>query len=140
MKNQPATDCGKAVSLYQMVNKLQYSLLSTASSKKSFIVNDIDRTVALPVEENALAHVIGNLLSNAVNSTSDCCIRIETSSKDNQLQIRIRNNSAFVYSSYVHIPANFLDAAQKIGGNIGLESEPNSALTLVLSVAIPAAA
>ncbi len=126
-------------SLYQLVNKLQHSLLSQAASKKSFIINNIDKSVAVFAEENTLAYVIGNLLSNAVYSTSDCCIRVETVFKADQLQIRIRNNSAFVYSSYIHIAGNFVAAAKQIGGDIGLETEGNNAITLVFSLAKQAA-
>jgi len=147
MKNQsyqsltPAVPsiAGNATSLYQLVNKLQLSLLSQASVKKSFIINGIDKSVAVFAEENTLAYVIGSLLSNAVQSTSNCCIRVETVSIADQLQIRIRNNSAFVYSSHMHIPGNFVDAANKIGGNIGLETEGDNVITLVFSLAKKAA-
>jgi len=147
MKNQsqqiPAAEvasiCGNETFLYQLVNKLQVSLLSKAANKKSFIINAIDKSVAVFAEENTLAYVIGNLLSNAVHSTSDCCIRVETVSMGDQLQIRIRNNSAYVYSSYMHIPGDFVTAANKIGGNIGLETEGDNVVTLVFSMAKKAA-
>jgi hypothetical protein len=143
MKNQSqqsltpvvTSTCGNTTSLYQLVNKLQVSLLSQAANKKSFIINDIDKSLGVFAEEHALAYVIGSLLSNAVHSTSDSCIRIETATLGDRLQIRIRNNSAFVHSSYIHMPGNFVDAAKKIGGNIGLETDENSAITLVFSLA-----
>jgi len=142
MKNQspqiaplaPVSVSGNVVSLYQLVNKLQISLLPQATGKNSFIINNVDKAVSVNAEENALSFVIGSLLSNAVFSSSDCCIRVETASAGNRLQIRIRNNSAVVYSSYTHVPGNFVDAARQLGTNIGLEKEGTKAITLVLSL------
>ena len=125
--------------LYELVKKLQISLLPQATSKKSFIVNDVAKSVALPAEENTLAYIIGNLLSNAIYRTSDCCIRVETECIAGQYQIRIRNSGAFAYSSYMHSLVHFVDVARKSGGDIGLETEENSGVTVVFSLAKNAA-
>ncbi|MEP6748035.1 MAG: sensor histidine kinase [Bacteroidota bacterium] len=147
MKNQshqtPASTVISASSntttLHQLVNKLQLSLLSQTTAKKSFIINNVDKSVSVLADENALAYVIGSLISNAVYSTSNSCIRIETVCVADRLQIRIRNNSSLVYSSHIHIPGNFVEAAEKIGGDIGIETEGKRAITLVFSLAKKAA-
>ena len=128
-----------ATPLYDLVKKLQISLLPQATNKNSFIVNDIDKSVTVSAEENSLAYIIGNLLSNAIYRTSDCCIRVETECIAGQHQIRIRNNGAFAYSSYMHSLVHFVDVARKLGGNIGLETEENSGVTIVYSLARQAA-
>ena len=128
-----------ATSLYELVKKLQRSLLPQATSKKSFIVNDVAKSGILPAEENTLAYIIGNLLSNAIHRTSDCCIRVETEYIGGQYLVRIRNNGAFAYSSYMHSLVHFVDVARKSGGNIGLETEENSGVTVVFSLAKHAA-
>ena len=128
-----------ATSLYELVKKLQISLLPQAAGKKSFIVNDVAKSVILPAEENTLAYIIGNLLSNAIYRTSDCCIRVETEFIAGQHQVRIRNNGAFAYSSYMHSLVHFVDVARKSGGNIGLETEENSGVTVVFSLSKNAA-
>jgi len=110
-----------------------------ATCKKSFIINDVDRSVTIAAEENSLAYIIGNLLSNAIYRTSGCCIRVETECIAGQHQIRIRNNGAFAYSSYMHSLVHFVDIARKLGGNIGLETEENSGITIVFSLARQAA-
>ena len=122
-----------ATSLYQLVSKLQLSLLPQATGKKSFIINNVDKALSLHAEENALSFVIGSLLSNAVFSSSDCCIWVDTAATGNQLQIRIRNNGGTAYSNYCQVPGNFVDAARQLGGNIGFENESNQVTTLVLS-------
>ncbi|HTE11754.1 MAG TPA: hypothetical protein VK645_12295 [Chitinophagaceae bacterium] len=143
MKNQSqqtvpqraVSSCGPSTSLYELVQKLQISLLPQATGKKSFIVNDIDKNVTVVAEENSLAYIIGNLLSNAIYRTSNCCIRVETEFIAGQHQIRIRNNGAFAYSSYMHSLVHFVDVARKSGGNIGLETEENNGVTVVFSLA-----
>ena len=124
-----------STSVYELVKKLQLSLLPQATSKRSFIVNDVAKSVMLPAEENTLAYIIGNLLSNAIYRTSDCCIRVETEFIAGQHLVRIRNNGAFAYSSYMHSLVHFVDVARKSGGNIGLETEENCGITVVFSLA-----
>ncbi|MEO6314445.1 MAG: sensor histidine kinase [Chitinophagaceae bacterium] len=128
-----------STSLRNLVSKLQLSLLQKATGKNSFIVNDIDKAVVVVADEDSLAYIIGNLLSNAVYRTSDCCIRVETEWIAGQHHIRIRNNGAFAYSSYMQSLVHFVDVARKLGGNIGLETEENSGVTIVFSLAKNAA-
>jgi len=125
--------------LHDLVKRIQLSLLPQAAAKNSFIVNDISRTVSVVGEENSLAYIIGNLLSNAIYRTSDSCIRVETEFFGGQHHIRIRNNAAFAYSSYMHSLVHLVDVARKLGGNLGLETEENSGVTIVLSLASNAA-
>jgi signal transduction histidine kinase len=135
MKNLPQhIPAQSTVSLYELVKKLQFSLLPQATAKKSFIVNDIDKAVVVPAEENTLAYIVGNLLSNAVYRTSGCCIRVETECIAGLQQIRIRNNGAFAFSSYMNSLVHFVEVARKSGGNIGLETEENSGVTVVFSL------
>ena len=123
------------VSLYELVKKLQGSLLPQTNSRKSFIVNDIDKSLLVPAEENTLAYIVGNLLSHAVYRTSCCCIWIETVCVAGQHHIRIRNNGAFAFSSYKNSLVHFVDVARKLGGHIGLEKGEKAGVTVVLSMA-----
>jgi signal transduction histidine kinase len=124
-----------STSLYELVKKLQTSLLPQATAKRSFIVNEVNKALMVPAEENALAYIVGNLLSNAVYRTSGCCIRVETTCIAGQHQIRIRNNGAFTFSSYMNSLVHFIDVARRLGGNIALETEENSGITVVFSLA-----
>ncbi len=142
MKNlspQTAPPAKTVTVLHDLVKKLQISLMPQATGKKSFIVNDVCRSVTVSAEENSLAYIIGNLLSNAIYRTAGCCIRIETEYIAGQHLIRIRNNGAFAYSSYMHSLVHFVEVARKLGGNIGLETEENSGVTIVFSLARQAA-
>ena len=123
------------VSLYDLVKKLQSGLLSQATAKNSFIVNDIDKSVFVTADEKTLSYIIGNLLANAVYRTSACCIRVETECIAGQHQVRIRNNGAFAFSSYMNSLVHFVEVARRSGGNIGLETEDNHGITVVFSLA-----
>jgi signal transduction histidine kinase len=123
------------VSLYGLVKKLQSNLLAQATAKHSFIVNDIDKAVFVAADEKTLAYIIGNLLGNAVYRTPGCCIRVETECIAGQHQVRIRNNGAFAFSSYMNSLVHFVEVARKYGGNIRLETEDNHGITVVFSLA-----
>ena len=86
------------VSLFGLVNRLQASLLPEAVGKKSLIINDVDKSLSLRTDEQMLAYVVGGMLSNAICSNSDSCIRIETTRTANGLQLYIRSNGAIVYT------------------------------------------
>lgn len=135
MKNLSEQTAGThPISIYQLVNKLQANLLPQAVQKKSFIINDVDRNISITADENILAYIVSSLVSNAIFSTSDCCIRIETIYAENGIQLKVRNNGTFVYSSMMCSLGNIVDAAHKLGGSIGVQSEENNRLTIVFSM------
>ena len=141
MKNHFQQDCypsapsfsTPSISLYSMVSRLQAGLLPQAADKKSLIINDVDKSLALRTDENILAYVVGSILSNAVFSTSSSCIRVETMWDENSVRLRVRNNGSFTYHSGMYSLGNILYAARQIGGDIGLQSEAGGGLTVVFT-------
>jgi hypothetical protein len=129
-----------SVSIFQLVSRLQANLLPQAIQKKSFIINDVDRTISVTADENILAFIVSSLVSNAIFSTSNCCIRVETVNTDDGMQLKVRNNGAFMYSTHMYSLGNIVDAAHKLGGSIGLQSEGSNGLTVVFSIATSKAA
>lgn len=123
------------VSLHNLIKKLQTKLLTQATAKNSFIVNDIDKAAFVVADEKTLSYILGNLLGNAVYRTSGCCIRVETECIAGQHRVRIRNNGAFAFSSYMNSLVHFVEIARRSGGNIGLETEDNHGITVVFSLA-----
>jgi C4-dicarboxylate-specific signal transduction histidine kinase len=117
-----------------MVSRLQSALLPQAVDKKSLIINDVDKTLLLDADENTLAYVVGSLLSNAVYSTSNSCIRVETALDEKGLRLCVRNNGPFTYNSHMFSLGNIIGAARRIGGDIGLQSEANGGMTVVFSM------
>ncbi|HMH31585.1 MAG TPA: hypothetical protein VK543_01070, partial [Puia sp.] len=47
-------------SLHQLVGRLQTGLLQEAGSKKSIIINDVDKSIPVTTDEGTLAYIIGS--------------------------------------------------------------------------------
>jgi len=124
----------KPKSLYAIVKKLQTGLLSLSIQKKTIIINDADKSLSVFADENILAFVIGSLMSNAVYSTCNCCIRVEASIMQSKILIRITNNGMFVYSSLMNSLHSITQAAQKLNGRICLQSEEPGSMTAIFSM------
>jgi hypothetical protein len=127
-------------SLHRIVSDLQIGLLPLSTERKTIIINDADKEMATPADEHILAFVIGSLLSNAVHGTANCCIRVETLVRQDQLQIRLSNNGMFRYSQQMFSMRQISAAAQKLQGNICLESEEPGETTVLFSLPIKKAA
>ena len=123
-----------SVSLYSIVSRLQAGLLPQAVGKKSLIINDVNKDLALRADENILAFVVGSILSNAVFSTSSSCIRVETVWSESAVTLRVRNNGMFSYHSGMYSLGNILHAARRIGGDIGLQTEDGGRLTVIFTL------
>jgi K+-sensing histidine kinase KdpD len=124
----------KPRSLYEIVKKLQTGLLPLSIQKKTIIINEADKDLTVFADENILAFVIGSLMSNAVYSTCNCCIRVEASIMQNKIFIRISNNGMFVYSSLMNSLHSITQAAQKLNGHICIQSEEPGAMTAIFSM------
>jgi K+-sensing histidine kinase KdpD len=124
----------KSKSLYEIVKKLQTGLLPLAIQKKTIIINDADKSLNVFADENILAFVIGSLMSNAVYSTCNCCIKVEASVKQSKIFISISNNGMFVYSSLMSSLHSIAQAAQKLNGHICVQSEEPGAMIAIFSM------
>ena len=123
------------VPLHDLVNQLMTGLLPLVVGKKSFIINDVDRAFLLQTDENVLAFVVGNLLSGAVNSTENVCIRVEAIAADDCMQILVRNNASHFYSTVANGFSHVVQAARQLGGNISIYNQQNHGTTVIFSIA-----
>jgi signal transduction histidine kinase len=123
------------ISLNRLVNQLMTGLIPLAVNKKSFIINDVDQSMELEADIDVLAYVVGNLITNAVNSTQNSCIRVEAIVEGASVQIRVRNNSTHFYSSTSGGFTHLVSAARQIGGDISIHNWKNEGTTLVFSIA-----
>lgn len=122
-------------SLNRLVNQLMTGLIPLAVDKKSFIINDVAPTMQLEADIEVMAYVVGNLITNAVNSSQNSCIRVEAVMEGSSVQIRVRNNSSHFYSSTSGGFTHLMAAARKMGGDISIHNWKNEGTTLVFSVA-----
>lgn len=119
--------------LNSLVSKLVSGLLPEAVAKRSFIVNEVDASVFIDADQQKLSYIIGGMVGNAVYSTSECCIRVETIFNQGALHLKVSNDGVFIYSSRMHSLGHIVDAAREMGGNISLYSEKNRGITVMLS-------
>jgi len=119
-----------STSLYEMVKKIQLRLLPEATGKKSFVINDVSKSDFVDIEEKKLCLLFGNLLRNAINRTSDCCIRIQTETVNGEHRLCIRNNGNCSYSSYINSLVPLTETARAAGANIGLDAIDNRGITV----------
>src|ERR1700760_3530225 len=117
-----ASDCTTKIPLHRFVDELTAGLLPRAVSRKSIIINQIDRDLQVGSDENLLAFVLWNLLDKAVDSTQNECIHIESLQIEGSTMIRVRNAGVYFYRSCANCFRQVQDAAEKLGGTISIDS------------------
>jgi hypothetical protein len=126
-----ATDLYTPILLHRFVDELMAGLLPRAVSRKTIIINQIDRDLELGADENLLAFVLWNLLDRAVNSTQNECIHIESARNGGSTVIRLRNAGVYFYRT---LSSNFRQvqhAAEKLGGTITVDYTEETCCTTV---------
>jgi signal transduction histidine kinase len=124
-----------SVPLNRLVNQLMTGLIPLAVNKKSFIINDVDQAISVHADVDVLAFVVGNLITNAINSGDNSCIRVEATVAEHVVQIRVRNNCAHFYSTNTGGFSRLATAARQMGGNISIHNQKNEGTTVVFSMA-----
>jgi len=135
-----ASDLCTTISLHRFVDELVTGLLPRAVSRKTLIINQIDRDLEVGSDENLLAFILWNVLDKAVESTQNECIRIESICKGEKTMIRVRNAGVYFYRSCANCFRQVQDAAEKLGGTISIDSlDMGTTIALTLSKDLRAA-
>ena len=130
-----ATDLYTPILLHRFVDELMTGLLPRAVSRKTIIINQIDRELELGADENLLAFVLWNLLDRAVNSTQNECIHIESARNDGNTMIRVRNAGIYFYRTLSNNFRQVQHAAEKLGGIISIDyTEETCCTTIALTL------
>jgi hypothetical protein len=122
------------ISLHHFVDELTLGLLPLAVSRKTIIINQIDRNLQLGSDENMLAYVLWNLLDRAISSTQNECIHIESVIEGDTTLIRVRNAGVYFYRTISHGFRQVQHAAEKLGGSISIDYSGNTNTTIALSI------
>lgn len=117
-----ATELVTTIPLHRFVDELTAGLLPRAVSRKSIIINQIDRDLQVGSDENLLAFVLWNLLDKVVDSTQNECIHVESVCLGDSTMIRVRNAGVYFYRSCANCFRQMQDAAEKLGGSISIDS------------------
>jgi hypothetical protein len=126
-----ATDLNTTISLHRFVDELVTGLLPRAVSRKTIIINQIDRDIEVGSDENLLAFVLWNLLDRAVDCTRNECIHVESVQIDENIMIRVRNAGVYFYRSCANCIRQVQHAAEKIGGTISIDYNSGDTCTTV---------
>lgn len=122
------------ISLHRFVDELMEGLVPLAVSRRSLIINQIDRNIELGSDENMLAYVLWNLLNRAVSSTQNECIHIESITDGENTMIRVRNTGTYFYRTICQGFRQVQDAAEKLGGTISIEYNGNTSPSISLTL------
>jgi hypothetical protein len=122
------------ISLHHFVDELTLGLLPLAVSRKTLIINQIDRDLRVGSDENMLAYVLWNLLDRAVSSTQNECIHIESVSEGGTTLIRVRNAGVYFYRTISHGFRQVQYAAEKLGGSISIDYNADTTTTIALTL------
>ena len=122
------------ISLHHFVDELTLGLLPTAVSRRTLIINQIDRNLRVGSDENMLAYVLWNLLDRAVNSTQNECIHIESLADGDTTLIRVRNAGIYFYRSISNGFRQVQYAAEKLGGTISIDYNTDTTTTIALTL------
>src|SRR5258708_16310650 len=117
-----ASDLYTTIILHQFGDELTAGLLPRAVSRKTLIINQIDRNLEVGSDENLLAFILWNLLDKAVESTQNECIHVESVCEGESTMIRVRNAGVYFYRSCANCFRQVQDAAEKLGGTISIDS------------------
>jgi hypothetical protein len=129
-----ATDLYTPVLLHRFVDELMAGLLPRAVSRKTIIINQIDRDLEVGTDENLLAFVLWNLLDRAVNSTQNECIHIESVRNGGSTMIRVRNAGVYFYRTLSNNFRQVQYAAEKLGGTISVDYTEDTCTTVALTL------
>src|SRR5258708_29517039 len=116
-----STSTNTCISLHRFVDELTTGLLPLAVSRKTIIVNQIDRALEIGADENMLAYVLWNLLDRAVCSTQNECIHIESVLDAENTTIVVRNAGTYFYRTLSNSFRQVQNAAEKLGGSISID-------------------
>jgi hypothetical protein len=122
------------ISLHRFVDELTEGLVPLAVSRRSIIINQIDRDIEVGSDENMLAYVLWNLLNRVVSSTQNECIHIESVCSRDCTVIRVRNAGVYFYRTVSNGFRQVQYAAEKLGGSISIDYSNHTSPTIELTL------
>jgi hypothetical protein len=129
-----STSQNNCISLHRFVDELTIGLLPMAVSRKTIIVNQIDRELEVGSDENMLAYVLWNLLDRVVSSTQNECIHVESLRSGEDTMIIVRNAGTYFYRTLSNGFRQVQYAAEKLGGSISIDHTENNSTTIALTL------
>lgn len=136
MKTRPVNPENSSVQLRPLIDQLTKAYLPQAVKQSSFIINDVNPAFAFTINEQTLAHVLGNLIGQVVKGTNNGCIRVYAEEQDKFVQIGFKDIMMAHHEPFLlQNLSGLFEALKKLDGNISIDDKvPNGA---IISVTFP---
>lgn len=108
------------ISIKPVIDQLITTVLPTSVSRRNLIVNDIASTVQLPMSEDKLALVVGNIINNIVTMAYDDCLHI-CYLQSGEIVLRLENTNLSRNRSFVVSLEAILVVAERLGINLKID-------------------
>jgi hypothetical protein len=126
MQNHPSA-------LQEVVNLVMDSLVPFATTRKSFLVNDIAPEIELHADKDMLALVVSDVLKTAIRHTENDCIRITAKSVRDSIFLNVKENGCRPYIAVAESMERIQPLAEKLGGFITVASSSHEGVTVAFS-------
>ena len=131
--NTPVITMANNIALREITNNLIKEVLPSAIGRNSFIINDISSDTRLRADKNQIAHILGNLLNNTVNSSHNGCIRVSAVEEDGYVTISVKDNNND-YSRFISGKMTKVEpAVKRIGGDLSFEFNQRNSIKILVS-------
>jgi hypothetical protein len=108
------------ISVKPLISKLINTILPKSIAHRNLLINDVPPELQIPVNENKLALVIGNLINNIISVTYNDCIRIDAA-QNGKIAVRLRNTDLSQNQSFIVSLETILVIAERFGITLKLE-------------------
>jgi len=119
--------------LQEIVNLVMNSLVPLATTRKSFLVNDIGPGIELHADKDMLALVVSDVLKTAIRHTENDCIRISAQTVSDSIYLNVRENGCRPYIAVAESMERIQPLAEKLGGFITVASSSHDGITVAFS-------
>ena len=119
--------------LKPLVDQILYSLLSGCVKRRNLVINDVPLGLPMATDENFMALILGNLLSDIVTHTENDCIRISASKNGMLAVISMKNKTITNDKSFVLRMQTLQLTAQKMGGVIKIDKNKGHGTIMAVS-------
>jgi len=119
--------------LKTLIDQILYSLLSGSVRRRNLVINDVPLGLPMATDENFMARILGNLLSDIVSHTENDCIRISASKNGMLAVISMKNKTITYDKSFVLCMQTLQLIAQEMGGIIKIDKNEDQGTIMAVS-------
>lgn len=119
--------------LKTLIDQILYSLLSGSVKRRNLVINDVPLGLPMATDENFMARILGNLLSDIVSHTENDCIRISASKNGMLAVISMKSKTITYDKSFVLCMQTLQLIAQEMGGIIKIDKNEDHGTIMAVS-------